>query len=90
MTFHKEKVAEFLQIFETVKNKIRSMEGCESLDLLQDKEDSRILFTYSYWREEGNLENYRKSELFKEVWADVKSRFEEKAEAWSVNRLSNL
>ena len=76
--------------FETKKTHIRNFEGCEFLELYQDKQNSNIFFTYSYWHSESDLENYRHSELFKDVWAQTKPLFNDKPEAWSVNKLVSL
>ena len=86
MTFLPEKVTDFITVFESVKNKIRNFEGCTHLDLLNDINDKRIFFTYSYWQSEQHLNNYRNSELFATTWAKTKVLFAEKAEAWSVEK----
>jgi len=63
------------------------MPGCESLQLLQDKIIPGILFTFSRWKNEASLENYRQSELFIETWRKTKALFDQKAEAWSVEEV---
>lgn len=88
LTFKKEKVNEFLNNFELSKDKIRAFEGCKGMYLLRDKKSEHVFFTYSEWEDEENLENYRKSELFKGVWSSVKPLFAEKAEAWSVEKFA--
>ncbi|MFZ0490789.1 MAG: antibiotic biosynthesis monooxygenase, partial [Salegentibacter sp.] len=37
--------------------------------------------------DEAALENYRNSELFKEVWAKTKVFFNDRPEAWSVDKV---
>ena len=49
-----------------------------------DINQTNVLFTYSYWQTEDNLNAYRDSELFAITWRDTKSKFASKAEAWSV------
>jgi heme-degrading monooxygenase HmoA len=90
MRFQEDKIDAFLENFNDVKNHIRNFEGNRLLELYQDKNDSRIFFTYSYWENESNLENYRKSALFAEVWTFTKALFSDKPEAWSVNKLVSL
>ncbi|MFT7666610.1 MAG: autoinducer 2-degrading protein [Patiriisocius sp.] len=85
MEFREEKVASFLADFEIVKHKIRHVQGCLHLDLLRDRNDPTIFFTYSKWEQENDLENYRRSSLFKDVWATTKPMFRSKASAWSVD-----
>jgi heme-degrading monooxygenase HmoA len=90
MSFHEEHIPAFLENFELMKNKIRNSEGNRFLELYQDKYDSGIFFTYSYWETEEDLENYRKSELFYDVWTFTKKLFNAKPEAWSVDKLVSL
>lgn len=90
MRFQEDKIADFLANFNEVKEKIRSFEGNQFLELYQDKNDPRLFFTYSYWQTEENLENYRNSVLFNEVWSYTKKLFSDKPEAWSVDKVVSL
>lgn len=90
MGFQEDKIDDFLQNFEEVKQNIRNFPGNRFLELYRDKNDPTIFFTYSYWETEADLENYRKSELFIEVWTFTKQLFRQKAEAWSVDKLVSL
>jgi heme-degrading monooxygenase HmoA len=90
MRFHEDKITSFLENFEENKKHIRNFEGNRLLELYQDKNDPRIFFTYSYWENESDLENYRKSELFGAIWKFTKALFSDKPEAWSVEKLVSL
>lgn len=90
MSFHEDKVEDFLANFHEVKEKIRNFEGNNFLELYQDKNQTNVFFTYSIWDEEQALENYRQSDLFREVWRYTKSLFNDKPEAWSVDKLVSL
>ena len=90
MSFHQNKVDDFLKNFNSIKEKIRNVDGCRLLELYQDKENSSVFFTYSYWNNEKDLENYRNSDLFKIVWSQTKILFNEKPQAWSVNKIHSL
>lgn len=85
--FKEEHIATFQQLFEDRKDRIAGFPGCESVTLLQDKHDAQIFFTYSVWKEEAALENYRGSAFFKETWQLTKALFNQRAEAWSVDAL---
>lgn len=87
MEFQKEKIEKFIANFEKVKNKIRNTEGCRLVELYRDKKNTNIFFTYSYWETEQDLENYRSSNLFKDVWSKTKPLFNAKPLAWSVDKL---
>jgi len=84
MTFREEEVPAFLAIFEEVNPKIRALDGCLHLELLQDVANPAVLFTFSFWENETALDAYRQSELFRATWKRTKVLFAAKAEAWSV------
>ncbi len=86
MTFKNDKVDTFLTNFNENKEKIRNTNGCNFLELYRDKTNPNIFFTYSYWETGQDLENYRGSDLFKNVWAKTKVLFNEKPEAWSLHK----
>lgn len=90
MGFKPEEIKTFLANFDQHKEKIRGFEGCEFLELYRDKNNTNQFFTYSYWRDETALENYRNSDLFNEVWAETKVMFNQKPEAWSVDKVVSL
>jgi len=90
MEFKPEEIENFLTNFEEVKEKIRNFPGCQFLELYRDKYNTDIFFTYSKWSHENDLENYRKSDLFKNVWATTKPMFRSKAQAWSVDTLHRV
>lgn len=90
MGFKEDKIAEFLKNFDGNKSEIRSFEGCEFLELYRDKDNTNRFFTYSYWKDEEALENYRNSQLFKDVWAKTKILFNEKPEAWSLDKVVSM
>ena len=87
MSFHEENIPKFMENFNLIKEKIRNSPGNRYLELYQDKNNPEIFFTYSFWETEEDLENYRKSALFDEVWTFTKKLFNDKPEAWSVNKL---
>lgn len=90
MSFEPSKIDEFLYNFEANKHNIRAFEGCEFLELYRDKHNTNIFFTYSYWKSETDLEQYRHSDLFKAVWSMTKPLFNQKPEAWSVDKVVTL
>ncbi|MBJ2172643.1 antibiotic biosynthesis monooxygenase [Aureibaculum sp. A20] len=86
LSFEEEKISKFLSTFNAHKEQIKKFKGCTHLELLRDKNNSNIFFTYSYWNNEQDLENYRNSDLFNNVWAQTKVLFNNRPEAWSVER----
>jgi heme oxygenase (mycobilin-producing) len=90
MEFIPGKENEFLEVFNQSKEKIRAFEGCNYLELLQDKDKATVFFTHSHWDSQEHLDNYRNSTLFAETWAKTKILFSQKAQAWSTNSLYKL
>lgn len=89
MTFEENKVEEFLLLFDKVAPNIRSFNGCHGVKLLQDLNESNIMFTYSHWANLEALDNYRNSDFFASTWKSTKKLFIKQAEAWSVKELNN-
>jgi heme-degrading monooxygenase HmoA len=90
MEFDPQKVDDFLTMFDTVKEKIKAVEGCERLTLYRDLDQPNVMFTYSFWQKEEHLEAYRTSDLFVETWKYTKSLFASRAQAWSVEDVVTL
>ena len=90
MSFKEDKIDDFINNFNNNKDKIRNTQGCKLLELYRDKTNPTIFFTYSYWDTQLDLENYRNSQLFKNVWNITKLLFKDKPEAWSVDKVYNL
>lgn len=84
LTFQRDKITSFLAIFEESKDDICQFPGCRKLELWRCKHPENVFFTYSFWKSEAALENYRHSELFKSTWTRTKGLFAGKPEAWSV------
>ncbi len=86
MTFREQEVDNFLTMFEAKKAFIRHFPGCNHLELQKDYNDPNIFATYSIWDSQEDLNNYRHSELFAEVWADTKAKFAAKPMAFSLKK----
>ena len=85
LKFQQEYVNEFKNFAKEIEAIIKSHEGCLSLEILQDISDETIFFTYSKWNSEEDLNNYRNSDFFKNIWPKTKKWFAGKPYAWSVN-----
>jgi quinol monooxygenase YgiN len=84
MTFRPEETSNFLELFNQIKEKIRDVEGCDYLELMEDYDDPDSFSTYSKWHSEQALADYRESELFDGVWAKTKAMFAKKPIAFSL------
>lgn len=88
MHFRTEAVGDFLALFHEYEQDIRSFEGCLHMELLRDKSQSDVFFTWSWWKSEQHLNTYRKSALFGTVWPQTKALFAEPAQAWSLEEIT--
>ena len=84
LSFHPDKVDDFLAVFEEQKENIRHFKGCEHLELWRSPSKEGLFFTYSIWEDEAALEVYRASDFFAGTWARTKVLFNDRPEAWSV------
>jgi len=84
MTFDANDIATFKKHFASSYPQIRHFEGCENLQLFEDKDQPNVMITYSYWRAQEDLDNYRKSDVFKSTWAKVKPMFIASPQAFSM------
>lgn len=90
MWFKQDCIDEFQLLFDQQKEKIRGQKGCLHLELYQDVDDPCIFYTYSHWESQDDLNDYRHSELFGEVWPATKKLFKRKPEANSVSIIHQL
>ena len=90
MTFREDYLPIFLAIFEQNKKAIRNQPGCTYLELWQDESNPCIMTTFSKWDSEADLNNYRGSKLFKEVWKQTKLGFSSSPNANSYKTVAQL
>ncbi len=88
MSFKPEKVDEFVAIFSNNWKNIKGFDGCSHVELLRDRENPAIFFTYSLWQSQQHVDAYRESELFARVWGATKLLFNDQPQAWSVEELN--
>ena len=87
LTLSEENVSAFEEVFRTHQDAIASQPGCMGVEMLSDPDDNCILGTLSRWRSKEDLNAYRASSLFGEVWPVTKSLFAAKPEVWSYEVL---
>ena len=87
--FQTTKTASFLELFNQVVTKVNEQPGCIEMYMIQDLHNPAIFITHSKWEQEQDLNNYRNSALFKTIWPTIKPWFEVKAEAWSMQLVTN-
>lgn len=90
MTFQEDRIREVGHFLSRVQEKIKRTRGCLHLDILQDSTDQRIFFSYSLWRSEGDLSEYRNSAFFKQTWSTARKWFSDKPQAWSLTKLNEI
>jgi quinol monooxygenase YgiN len=90
MHFKEDSVETFLEIFQKHKGAIRKVKGCTHLELMKDVNHPTVYATVSHWQDASNLEDYRNSALFKDVWGQVKTLFSTPAQAFSLEKFIEL
>ena len=90
MEFQAEHLEEFQQIFDRTKHRIRKFPGCLHLELHRDPSHQTVRYTFSIWESNEALENYRNSELFKQVWPKTKILFASRPLAYSLEKLEEV
>lgn len=88
MKFSPEAVPEFLELFNRIKGSILKFSGCRELHLLQNTQYPEEISTYSVWDTKDDLENYRNSPFFQEVWPQTKKLFAGKPEATTFHNIT--
>ncbi len=87
MTYKPEHINDFANYYNSIKSKVAGQPGCRGVKLLKEIGETGVFFTYSHWDSVEDLNNYRNTEAFGEIWPTVKNWFAAKAEAWSLNEL---
>ena len=83
LTLSAENVGAFEDVFRTHQSAIAAQPGCMGVEMLLDPNDACIRGTLSRWRSVDDLNAYRASSLFGEVWPVTKTLFAAKPEVWS-------
>ena len=81
MTLVPSEVDSFKSYFSHIQSEIMAMPGCRSVHLCVDKDAPHRLATFSIWDSEMDLNNYRKSEWFGQIWPQTKAKLERPVEA---------
>jgi len=84
LTINPSQTEEFSKIFKENHSIIASFPGCLSVEVLRDTQYENVFFTYSKWDSLESIENYRKSDIFRNIWSQAKKTFCAKPEAWSL------
>ena len=90
MTFEESHISTFLTLFEKYNTQIRSQPGCQRLELIQDLQEPNKISTLSKWDSQSDLNNYRNSELFGQVWPETKKLFLSKPKAQSFDIITSI
>jgi len=84
MEFRIDQLDDFDGLFVSNEAAIAGMPGCRGVKLLKGANNPSIRTTLSWWDSEQDLERYRQSEVFGNVWPKTKSMFAASPIAWSV------
>ena len=87
MSVRTDKVKDFIKYFEKYSEKIKSFDGCEHHDFLDDKNDKNTFFTYTTWKSEQKIEHYRRSDTHRLHKEKIKEFYEKDDIAWTVEKI---
>ncbi|MGL1888751.1 MAG: antibiotic biosynthesis monooxygenase [Reichenbachiella sp.] len=85
-----DKVKDLFHLLDQYQYQIRNAPGCLHLEILQDIDQPSKFITYSHWKSEQHLNEYRSSALFGVVWPAIKACLKEKPRAQSFDRKINI
>ena len=83
LTLKQEHIAAFERLFHAHHNAIESQPGCRGVELLTDPSHPCVRGTLSRWDEESDLNAYRASALFGEIWPSTKVMFDAPPMVWT-------
>ena len=89
MTFRPDRLDAFHALFREARPRIAAAPGCRHLELWEDARFPNVLTTFSQWDGPASLEAYRRSDLFRETWAQTKPLFAAPPVAHSQFRMRN-
>lgn len=87
MEFAEADRAAFLALFDAHRHAIASQPGCRRLELVCDADNSCQISTLSHWDSVEDLDRYRHSVLFSEVWPATKALFCRRPSATTFTQL---
>lgn len=88
LNIREDKRLDFIKIFNHSKDLIVAQKDCTDVCLLQDKDNPNIFFTYSHWKSEAGLNQYKNTAFFQSTWQEVKTLFADKPQAWTNYELA--
>ena len=84
MNVNSSHVDDFASVFQSVKPRILTQEGCLSVRLFHDAESPNVIFTVSRWTSVEALDAYRSTSFFQDTWMKVKVFFDGPTQVWSL------
>ena len=81
LSIKKNHINDFAAFAEKIKTTIQGFDGCNELKILQNNYNPEIFMTYSIWDNEAALNEYRKSDFFRNIWPKAKLWFSAKPKA---------
>ena len=82
MEFDPVRAEAFEDLIARTQTGIEAMPGCHQVRLLKGYDDKPTSTTLSWWVHESDLQAYRGSQLFGEVWPKTKAMFSGPPVAW--------
>lgn len=84
-----ERQAELAEVVTTSAPVVRAVPGCRGLTILQDINDPLHYLTWSLWDSAADLEAYRRSAVYGQVWPRIRACLAERAHAHTFEVLAS-
>jgi quinol monooxygenase YgiN len=78
---------EFVEYIDSIRDDISKYYGCHNIEVLNDKEDNKIFFIYSIWKNDKVLNKFRNSDFNREFWNTLLGMSEKRPEVWTVENI---
>ena len=80
----KSSIDSFGNLLKEIRSEVLAFKGCKYFDLLNDKNNKNIFFSYSIWESEYYHDQYVNSGFFKTIWEQVVMFLESDAQVHTV------
>ena len=87
ISIDKEKQESFTKFINPLHDKFMQIDGCTQFEVFREKEENRIYFIYTIWKNEAKLNKFRKSDFNKSFWNKLNELAESSPQVWTVENI---
>ena len=83
----KDSTDEFIKYINSIHDEIFQFTGCHNMEVLNDKDDPKVFFIYTIWKNETELNKFRNSSFNRNFWNTLQDLCESRPEVWTVENI---